>query len=137
MRKKYLLFAGIVLLCFVAFGLYEYNKPHASVKDLNTDIIIDESDLYNQYEKDETEADKKYSGKIIEVKGIVNDVEKTDSTFSILLKPAEAIGGINCNLAIADNNKLDVPQKGASVIIKGKCAGFLMDVTLTDCVLKN
>ena len=137
MRKKYFVFAGVIIVCFTAWGLYLYNKPHTSVENVNAALTIAAADLYNQYEQNEKIADQKFLDKVIEVKGAVDDVNKTDSIFSVLLNAGAAVGGINCNLSVRDNKIKQVPMHGDIVTIKGKCAGFLMDVNLVDCVLEN
>jgi len=44
-------------------------------------------------------------------------------------------GGISCRFSPADDIKNGKIKKGMKVSVKGKCAGFNMDVNLTDCVL--
>ncbi|MGI8951535.1 MAG: OB-fold protein [Chitinophagaceae bacterium] len=136
-RKKYFVIAGILLLCFAGWGLYLFNKPHTSVQNIKASETIAATDLYKQYAANENAANQEFLDKVIEVKGKVSDAQKTDSSFSVLLNAGAATGGVNCNLSFNDNKKIPLPKQGDFVTIKGECAGFLMDVTLVDCVLEK
>lgn len=135
MRKKYFLIAGIVWLVLAGLGLYYYDKPHANAGGKATDITISAVDLYAQYQQDEAVANKKFLDKIIEVSGTISSVERSANTISIQLDGGSTAAGINCGLAL-HNNDIRLPEKGASVKIKGRCAGMLMDVNLVDCVIE-
>ncbi len=135
MARKYFLIAGIVWLVLVAFGLYYYNKPRTAASDLETDARIDAVDLYGQYQKDENASNRKFLGKIIEVKGKVTNLQQSGNTTSILLDGGSSSGGINCS--ITNNDSIQLPAKGSTVTVKGKCSGFLMDVNLSDCAVEK
>jgi len=135
MKKKLFAFGGILLLCGIGYGLYLYNKPHSGVENIAPVVTIAAPALYEQYSANEKDGDKKFLDKVVEINGIVSDVQKTDTTINILLK-GNGIGGINCSLSIKDN-KTALPSVGATVILKGRCTGFLMDVELVDCIIEN
>jgi tRNA_anti-like len=134
MKKK--IFFAILLIALVTGGyvFYRVTKLRPSLTDATPALSISATDLYDQYQKDETAADKKFADKVIEVTGTIIDVQGTDSTLSIELKGGD-LGGINCS--IAGGTKANTDQKGGSLTLKGKCNGFLMDVNLTDCVIED
>lgn len=134
MKKNLLFFIGVLLLIMAGWGYYLYNKPRIGVEDKRPDITIAATDLYNQYNSNETAANDNYLNKIISVSGIPDEVNRTDSTYTILLKGDTDMGGVSCSLF---DNKTPAITKGKLVTIKGKCAGFLMDVALTDCVIEK
>jgi hypothetical protein len=136
MRKKYFFIAGIVLLCLAGWGFYQYQRPRANIANKTADFTMNAPDLFGAYQKDETASNKKFSDKIIEVKGKVAEIEQTDTTMSIQLKGGD-MGGINCSLKTTSDEKIQPPAKGAIVTIKGICTGYLMDVNLVDCVLEK
>jgi len=136
MRKKYFLFAGIVWLVLAGLGLYYYDKPHTSAGGKSTDVSISAIDLFNQYQQDESVANKKFLDKIIEVQGKVTDVQQSGKTVSIQLDGGASTAGINCSITQHSDQKIQLPEKGSSVKIKGRCAGMLMDVNLVDCVIQ-
>ena len=138
MRKKYILLAAIFWIILIGAGVtyYLYTKPHSSVASKKTDVLINASELYEQFQRDESGANSRFVDKIIEVKGKVAEIQHTGIRTSLQLDAGVAMGGINCSLADSSQS-LQVPPKGALVTIKGKCSGFLIDVTLVDCVIQQ
>jgi hypothetical protein len=138
MQKKTLFFAGIVicLLVFSIIGVYWYQKPRAGVSDIKPDYTIGAKELYSAFEQDENKANEQYVGKVIEVKGAVDNVQLTDTTVNLLLT-GNVAGGINCSIKKEKNDQKAMPLKGDVVTVKGRCVGFLMDVNLVDAVIQN
>jgi cytochrome c-type biogenesis protein CcmE len=132
MRKKILLSIGILVCIGLAIGIYLYRKPRTTAASQQTDFTITADELYKQFETNETGANAKYTGKILEITGTVGEVQKTDSTLSVLLTAKEAMGGVNCSMATTEVANV---QQHKTVTVKGKCAGFLMDVNVLDAVI--
>jgi len=135
MRKKYILIAVVFWFLLIGIGYYLYTKPHSSVADKKTDLLINASELYEQFQHDESTANGRFIDKIIEVKGRVSEIQHMGVRTSLQLDAGVAMGGINCSLADSSPS-LQVPPRGSLVTIKGKCAGFIMDVNLVDCVIQ-
>jgi hypothetical protein len=135
MRKKYFLVAGAVLLCLLligaGWGWHLYNKPHAGVDGVTAIAQMTADSLFNRFQTDEAGSNKAFLGQVLEVKGKIGDVQKTDSTLNVELEGSSGLGGINCSMAMGQKNVL---QKGQAITLKGRCTGFLMDVNLVDCV---
>lgn len=138
MQKKTIFFVGIALCLMVAaaWGYYWYQKPRTSLKNVAPDYTITAGDLYNAFVQNERQANSQYNGKVIAVTGMVQTVQTTDSTTSILLASDDDMGGINCSLAKPAAPQT-LPEKGQSIQIKGRCTGFLMDVNLVDAVINH
>lgn len=137
LKKREIFSGGIVLIILIgSLGFYFFNKPRASAANENTSAFLFADTLYNQYQQNEQEADKKYLGKVIEVKGVFSEMSDNKGLKILILSPQKTGGGISCQLFAQNNNPFTVPKKGDTIIIKGKCAGFLMDVSLVDCVIK-
>ena len=136
MQKKWIFLTGIVLLFLAAsWGFYWYQKPREGVAAESAAYRITAEQLYQEFAQNETTADKKYTGKVIAVKGAVSEVQATDSALMVLLSAGNDISGVNCSFY---NNQLPrLPQKGAVITVKGRCTGFLMDVNLVDAVLQE
>ena len=138
MQKKKLFFAGIVLCLVVAVtGFYLYQKPRASLDDIPPAYTLDAAGLYNSFQQNEKKANEQYVGKVLLVKGTVDNVQVTDSTISVQLSSGNDMGGINCSVAKGKNNKNNLPSKGSLVQVKGRCVGFLMDVNLVDALIEQ
>jgi hypothetical protein len=119
----------------VLWGFYWYQKPRTNLASVKASYHISAVDLYKAFAVNEQAANQRYLGKIIEVQGQIDDIKKTDTTFSILLSSGNDMGGINCSLSETSQKKL--PQKGQMVNIKGKCIGFIMDVNLSDAIINQ
>jgi hypothetical protein len=136
MRKKYFFGIAILMLCLAAWAIYRVYQPHRNVSDTETAAFLSAPDLYHYFQVDEAAANKKWVGKVIEVGGTISSVNESVNYISLTLK-ATAEGGINCSLLKKDLDAEDKFKSGDSIIIKGKCAGFLTDVNLVDCVVKK
>jgi hypothetical protein len=134
MKKKIVYTALILTLGFGGYIYYRVSKTRPGLSNVTPAVTITASELYRQYQANETVADSQFLDKVIEVTGTITDVESTDSTLSLELKGGES-GGVNCG--IAGGNKTNSLKSGDAVTLKGRCSGFLMDVTLTDCVIED
>lgn len=136
--KKYYIAAGICMMLSVGFGFafYLYNKPHRDTSAIKAEFSFDARDLYTEYRRNETAADKKLVDKVIEVRGTVSDMRQNDSTADIQLNTGDPQATISCSFLLAGQKKISLPLKGGLVKIKGKCTGFLEDVNLVDCVVE-
>jgi hypothetical protein len=136
MRKKYFFGIGIVMLVLAILGIYSVFKPHQNVEGERPAANFSARDLYNEFQQNETAADKKWVGKVLEVKGVVSSVSESGNYESVNLA-VSSDGGINCSFLKKDLDSNIKFNKGDSIVIKGKCTGFLMDVNLVDCVVKK
>jgi hypothetical protein len=133
MQKKSLFFAGAVLCLLVSFWLYrQYQKPRTRVAQVKAEFSITADALYHAFNSNETDAEKKYGGKVLQVQGIVAAVQPVGPSVNVLLASGTGTGGVNCSLA--ENATGAELTPGVHVMIKGRCAGFLMDVSLVDAV---
>lgn len=133
MQKKAIFFAGIVVCLLVAgWAYYQYQKPRAGIAHAAASYRLTAEQLYNEYSSAEAAAEQKYGGNVIEVSGIVADVQKTAHVTNVLLAAGGATGGVNCSM----QNRAGVAI-GKPITVKGRCTGFLMDVTLVDAVVVN
>jgi hypothetical protein len=136
MRKKYFFGIGILLICLAGWGIYTVYKPHRNVEGEDAVAMLTATNLYNEFVKNESEANQKWTGKVIEVKGIVLSVTETGNYISLNLAAAVE-GGVNCSMLKKDMPEDNKINKGDSISIKGKCTGFLMDVNMVDCIIKK
>ncbi len=128
----------LVILGFVgtSMGIYLYNKPHIDLANQQADISFAASKLFSEFETDENSANKKYLNKIIEVRGNIQEITKTDDGgLIIVLRGEEDIFGVNCAFEKKDAQKIVGIKTGKEITVKGFCTGMLMDVNLSRCVL--
>jgi ribosomal protein S1 len=86
--------------------------------------------------KNESQANQKWVGKVLDVEGTISSVTEAGNYVSLNLA-ATTDGGVNCSVLKKDLPSDNKINKGDSIRVKGKCTGFLMDVNLVDCIIKK
>jgi hypothetical protein len=132
--KKWI--GALVVLGLIGFGVgaYYWNKKVPDTADLKPDFTIDATQLIAEFDKDETAATQKYNAKILLVKGKVVASEKTDSTCAVTIGSTENLGNVRCDFSKAHLQDGLSMKEGDEVIIKGKCNGKLLDVSMNLCI---
>lgn len=134
MRKRILVFAGVILcLTAMAIGYHLYNMPRNAAVDADTDKAVSAKELYDAFTKDEQAANNEYANKILEITGAVRDVQKNGKDVSVLLSGGGSEGGVNCTIT----TDIPSPRIGSLIHVKGRCTGFLMDVSIIDATILN
>ena len=136
MRKIIFFGIGLALIAVVGWGVYKITKTHQNVSGEAADAHLTAVSLYDEFLKNEDQANKKWVGRVIEISGIISSISEAGNYVSVNLK-GTAEGGINCSLSKKDLGPDEKINIGDSATIKGKCTGFLMDVNLVDCVIKK
>jgi hypothetical protein len=114
-------------------GYKMYNKPHRSVEEAKA-ITVAAIQLATQYENNEPEANSDYLDKVLEVSGEINEITKNQKGEPVITLKGTDMSGVTGTI---ENAKPDEIKPGATVILKGICTGYLTDVVLVRCVLKN
>lgn len=125
----------ILVLMVVAgvIGYLMYNKPHTNIDKVNTDFTLDASNLLLAFESDQANANSKYTGKIIEVSGIVQTKQETANGSILVLAEPGSFFGVNCSFTTGV--ELKHVSEGDRISIKGECKGYIDDVLLSNCIL--
>jgi uncharacterized membrane protein len=134
-----LFIAAIVV--FVAAGVYiyifVYNKPHEDYEKASPDFELTAEELYQAFITDRSEAESLYNGKVLQIAGVVGDVERIDDMVIVIFAFSEGffgLEGVRCTMLENHHEKALSLQPGDNVIIKGFCAGFSdSDVILEHC----
>jgi len=134
---------NILILVFIfislagAYFVYFQFFKKTAVSTEKIDFSVYARDLFREFETNEQTATIKYNNKVVEVKGLISEIIKNqDNKSIILLKEEDAIFGINCSMDILDKNISGI-RPGDSVSIIGILQGYLDDVILTNCKIKN
>lgn len=136
MKKTLLIIISAGIILMLGYAYYGFNKTHDETAKQEPVASLSAGELFGQFSQNESEANTKYTGKIIEVSGTIYSIEEGDQNdINILLMEDGEMFGVSCNAMKTENNSL--LKKGDSVIIKGECSGFLSDVILIRCVTKN
>ncbi|MEI6090369.1 MAG: hypothetical protein WCR42_07960 [bacterium] len=120
--------AGIVLI-------YIFNKPRNSVSDLPTDYTVEAPRLVEEFKADDEKANQKYLEKVIEVSGVIAEINISDNTSgsNCILRLTNEFSGVICEFEPGEDKELKNYQIGDNATIKGKYSGYLMDVVLNTC----
>lgn len=133
--QKILLWLFVIAL--LGFGIikgyvyYLNNKPH---RDVTTEqgIQVTAQQIFDAFMTDETEANRKYLNKAIQVTGEVAEATKNqDNKRVVLLKTTDPVFGVNCTF----KNDPGELQAGSMITFKGICTGFISDVVINEGVL--
>jgi primosomal replication protein N len=123
--------AGILGYFFV------YNKPHTDFEKKAPDFTLSAEELYNQFLSDRNAAEIQYNGKVVQIEGVLAQVESNDSLAVIVFVFNQGIfgdEGIRCTLLpgfIADAATL---SPGNTLTVKGFLSGYNeTDVIMEHC----
>lgn len=139
MKIKYIIFAGLLLILIGAgIGLKMFFKPHADISKLKTDFKVEASALIVEFEQDENAATAKYSEKILEISGNLVSKNKLSNGTDLLVLQDE-MQGISCQLdsiwAANNQTTIEALETGKTVIVKGICKGYLMEIKVSPAVI--
>jgi hypothetical protein len=107
--------------------IFLYNKPHPDFENTKPDFTFAASDLYNSYKTNISDSEKKYSGKVVELSGILGKVETTDSlVIAVFVFNQGMFGdeGIRCTMLKKYNTEAQALLPSSTVTIKGYCTGY-------------
>lgn len=136
---------GVVLVGLLAgmgTALYLFNKPKRDIAKTKPEYALSAAQLLSEFIKNEQTANAKYlsavGGKVIQVSGIVGEIEqKGDTTLNILLNGSVNSGHINCSMEKAGIPMAKSIKVGENVVIKGECTGYLditNEVSMINCI---
>jgi DNA/RNA endonuclease YhcR with UshA esterase domain len=136
MKIKKIIIGILVLGIIGAFIAYKmYNKPHVNVEEASADISITADKILNDFSSDENSANLKYLDKIIQVNGVVSEINIEKGIITI--ETNDDFGNVICHLSEEASRKISGLQEGQIIVVKGICTGFLMDVILVKCEFIN
>ncbi len=133
---------GILIIGIVAGVLgyfFVYNKPHRNFEKASPDFNLSTFELFDAYISDRKMAETKFNGKVIQLEGAVQKIEKVDSIIIVVFVFQEGLfgdEGIRCTMLPKFNDDILKVKPETSVLIKGFCTGYNdTDVILEKCSL--
>lgn len=136
-RRFYFLL--IALSCVAAIIIFRmYNKPHANYADIKADFSITAEALLQEFETDEERAQTKYLNKIIAVSGTLSEIQQVDNKTIWILETGNPLSVIQCEMDPRFLEKYkNAGVAGNSITVQGLCSGKLMDVVMSQVVVKE
>ncbi len=125
---------GLLVILGISYIVFR-NVPKASTKNIEAEVSITATQIFDQFTANEAKATKDYSGKIITVEGTL-----TDSFTDEQGNPAIIIGNADTDLVFAtlypsEEEKISSMQINDPIKIKGSCTGMLTEVTINKAVI--
>lgn len=140
MKHAYKISLILIVLAVVAgAGVYWYVflKPHQNLEDTKPEFTLSSTQLLKDFTEDESAANTKYSGKVVEVNGEVVAVQTGEQGTAIILE--DELFGVSVYLDssfVAANQQLTNKTKaGETITIRGKCDGMLNDVVISRAII--
>lgn len=127
------------LLSSIVWVYKAFNRPVKTdvsmvenVRKVNTEEII------SMFKSNEQEANATFIEKVIEVEGVVKDISLLNDRHTILLKSENFTQSfVMCDMSPLGNDKINKLTIGDTVVLKGVCKGFLLDVIMLNCMPIN
>jgi hypothetical protein len=136
--KKMIIPLIVIIIGGITAMSYVFRGAENSVANENAVYTTTADELFSVFEENETAANEKFLGKVIEVTGTIGEIEKTENGQLVLLLSCNSpMGGVRCTFETRQDKVLKQVSQGTSCTIKGKCSGMLMEVVLDNCSLSK
>ena len=141
MNKKRII-SGLLVVLLISLGIiyayYQYNRTNKSLAEIKPDFIVTAESVIKEFSDHETDANKKYLGKILSVKGMVKRVEKDEKGFyTLLVGDSVSPSSVRCSIDSLYSNAVVAYSRGMQIKIKGNCTGFNADELLGSDLILN
>jgi tRNA_anti-like len=145
-RKKTIWIIILLAAAGVAWYAYkEYTRPNKDFLYAKPDYILTAGNLIYEYESNDSSANKKYNGKIVEVSGPVKKIEKDERDFyTLVLGDSSSPSSVRCSMDTTHQSDAALLVIGSSAVVRGACTGFNKDemglgsdVILNRCAIIN
>lgn len=118
------LFAGFVVI----YGYREFSRKTVSAESMKADWTLGADTLINQFAADEKRYTEIYTGKVLEVSGIIKLVEGLPTgSVTVVLQGANSHGSIRMLMDSTMNNAVVSFAQGQPITIRGICIGYAPD----------
>lgn len=124
-----------VILIASVIAVFKYYKPHRSVQKEEPAFRLSVAELVSAFSNDETDANARYAGKVLEVHGTLKEMILNDSTLILLMGDSSQMTGVSCYLQRDQKDKYTTLIRGEQVRVKGICNGMLLDVVIDKGIL--
>lgn len=146
MKKKLLTLAVVLSITgvIVAALVWKFyvNKEHEDIDAATPVFSLSTEELWKQYNDFPRNADSLYTGKVIEISGSLNRIDRNDSLVSLIfVMAADSMFGdktISCQMYQKHNEEASALAPGTQVKIKGYCTGYNdPDIKFNKCSVVN
>ena len=130
MKTLIKILAALAIILLIAY-LVVINLPQANIKGKDATETISAVALYEAYSKNENQADKKYTGKVIQLTGEIDEIYSDENDEPVVVLRSNA-GDLVSVVTLESSEEEDIVsyQEGDQITLKALCSGKLMEVTL-------
>ena len=132
-KRRGLIWPAIILIilniCFgVWTGMHEYNRRNEDLGSVKADINISAADLIHAYEANDSAANQKYLGRVVETSGNIKKIEKDEQGYyTIVMGDTSSLSSVRCSMDTTHNEDAAHLTAGSSATLRGACTGFNKD----------
>lgn len=132
---RFILIAAIFIAAAgILTGIYLYTLRHKNLDRVKPDFVVTATDLIKEFENNEASASLKYTGKVLEITGIIKEISEGENNSSnIKLLSGSEFSSVICTFP--DKKAVEGLESGSEITIRGECAGYLLDFLMNNCVL--
>lgn len=126
---KKLLKAIVILIILLIIGMIIFfNLPKSNITKKDADFKMNTTMIYQAFNNNETAANKKYLGKVLELGGKIIDKSIDRRKASVIRLSQSNKSEVMITLAENQTEKLAKYSVGDQISIKAKCNGFIQEV---------
>jgi hypothetical protein len=123
---------GLLFIIVSGIGLWKgidlYNEKNPDLLHVKADIKISAVALINEFEANDSEANQKYFGKVVETDGNIKKIDKDEKGYyTIILGDTANLSSVRCSMDTLHNEDAAHLKEGSSAIVRGNCTGFNKD----------
>jgi hypothetical protein len=131
----------IAVIGIISAGLvwkFVINKPHADIENTAPAYTLNAPELWKQYNTELKLSDSLYTGKVIEIAGMLSIIDKVDTLVYLVfvMEPDPDFGNktIRCEMLAKYNGEAAALAPNSPVKVKGFCSGYdQTDIKFTKC----
>jgi hypothetical protein len=127
--KRMIIISGLIAVIFIViYSGYQYFKPPDAMQDMVADLSVNAYKIVADYSQNELQSDSIYLGKIIDINGMVAQVNSAGKDgVTLYFEPFDSMGSLA--VLMSDKSADDkYPIQGDSIMVRAFCTGFLMDI---------
>jgi len=122
----------VLILVGGAFGIWkglkEYNRTNEDLGNVEADVKIPVLQFIKEYETNNSAANEKFLGKVVETVGNIKKIEKDEKGYyTLVLGDSTNPSSVRCSMDTAHNGDAAHLEAGSSAIVRGACTGFNKD----------
>jgi hypothetical protein len=142
----FVLISSISLFLLIKNNVIQINKELIGQGSIVNDVIpeqepsfeVDAETIIKEYNNNAEKADQRYKNKIVQISGIVKNKGKDTSNNQYIGIGTEKLidaRKIRCISSFDNDKTFKSIEIGSRITVKGKAAGFLLNIQIEDCAI--